>query len=584
MEAQTPDSSPSLRSSRNSKFSFNGGFSSAQQQQAVPTDLATSVRDGPSTTAHRDSAPAHAAGASEPNDFSVPDDESRIINSADVGDGSSVRAAVFNFTNAIIGAGAIGLGGAFALSGGCIAIVSILACAYLTKLSLDLVLELSLLQGVTTYEDLGLFGLGRVGKLCVTWSKLLYSFGCLIAYLIVVKDNLGPAFLSLVSGGGAALPPLIDQILHNADLLTFLTSLLVILPLCMLRDMTPLANFSMMSVLAMIMIVGIVAALYFFPPVTEHHQDKETSVYEDWFEIRWNGYLQSLGTYVFTFVSVRQRKSVVCIETAYCSFLKLKNLLICWTKFLQQHMVHMAYASLKPELRTLDNWKKVSSLSLSMASAVSLSVGLFAYMTFWQAQGSDIFEMYPNLSVISFARLLLCGTMLLTFPLPFFTCRELLILLSTEPCTGDNVARIGAASPADALDDENCDLEVPLLSSSTIVDTTGTGLAESLLPPLPRWLIAKNQLRTAYHVMVTFALWLATTCLAIVAPNLGDILAIVGCATGSAIAFVLPSLLALKLQGYSHKALVLLLVGVTVFFVGSFYSGRKLIQDVYGLA
>ena len=69
-------------------------------------------------------------------------------------------------------------------------------------------------------------------------------------------------------------------------------------------------------------------------------------------------------------------------------------------------MVHMAYASLKPELRTIDNWKKVSTCSLSLASAVSLSVGLFAYMTFWQAQGSDIFEMYPNLAVISFARLL----------------------------------------------------------------------------------------------------------------------------------------------------------------------------------
>jgi amino acid permease len=584
MEAQTPDSSPSFRPSRKAKFSFNGGFSSAQQQQqqAFPTDLATSVRDGPSATAHRDSAHAHADSTNEPNDFSVPDDESRSIDSADVGDGSSVRAAVFNFTNAIIGAGAIGLGGAFALSGGCIAIVSILACAYLTKLSLDLVLELSLLQGVTTYEDLGFCGLGRVGKLCVTWSKLLYSFGCLIAYVIVVKDNLGPAFLSLVSGGGAALSPPIDQLLHNADLLTFLTSLLVILPLCMLRDMTPLANFSMMSVLAMIMIVGIVASLYFFPPVTEHHQDKETSVFEDWFEIRWNGYLQSLGTYVFTFVSVRHRTSVVCIETAYCSFLTLNTLLISWTKFLQQHMVHMAYASLKPELRTFDNWKRVSSLSLSMASAVSLSVGLFAYMTFWQAQGSDIFEMYPNLAVISLARLLLCGTMLLTFPLPFFTCRELLILLSTEPCTGDDVAQIGAASPADALDDENCDLEVPLLPSSNVVDTDGT--AESLSPPLPRWLIAKNQLRIAYHVTVTVALWLATTCLAIVAPNLGDILAIVGCATGSAIAFVLPSMLALKLQGYSHKALVLLLVGVTVLFVGSFYSGRKLIQDVYRLA
>jgi amino acid permease len=276
------------------------------------------VSDGPST-AHRlgSDAPVvgSTAGPNEPDDdsFVSSDDASRSVPSAEIGDGSSLRAAVFNFTNAIIGAGAIGLGGAFALSGGCVAIISILTCAYLTKLSLDLVLELSLAQGVTTYEDLGHCGLGRVGKLCVTWSKLLYSFGCLVAYVIVVKDNLGPAILSLASGrergGGPVLPPHVDELLHNANLLTFLTSLLVILPLCLLRDMTPLANFSMMSVLAMIMIVGIVAVLYFFPPATEHHQDKETSFYEDWFEVRWSGYLQSLGTYVFTFVSVRHGRT-----------------------------------------------------------------------------------------------------------------------------------------------------------------------------------------------------------------------------------------------------------------------------------
>jgi amino acid permease len=227
----------------------------------------------------------------------------RSSSSGGGGGGSSVRAAVFNFTNAIIGAGAIGLGGAFALSGGCIAIASILACAYLTKRSLDLVLELSLEQGVTTYEELGHRAFGRVGQLSVTATKFLYSFGCLVAYLIVIKENLGPALVRLC-------PSVIDPVLSNSDLLTFLTSLLVILPLCLLRDMTKLANFSLLSVLAMVMIVGIVAFLYFFPPTTDHEHDKSTTAYEDWFQIRWSGYLQSLGTFVFTFVSVRSRAAV----------------------------------------------------------------------------------------------------------------------------------------------------------------------------------------------------------------------------------------------------------------------------------
>lgn len=248
---------------------------------------------------------------------------------------------------------------------------------------------------------------------------------------------------------------------------------------------------------------------------------------------------------------------------------------------LQQHMVHMAFASLKPELRTLAHWKQVSSWSLSLASAVSLSVGLFAYMTFWQAQGSDIFEMYPNLAVISIAKLLLCGTMLLTFPLPFFTCRELIISLWTtsEVCDSLETDSAGPAAPTatNSVEVESCALEEPLLLPGTAADEDFA--AERSTSP---WMIGDtNQLRLVYHVVSTVLLWLLTTCLAIVAPNLGDILAIVGCATGSAIAFVLPSLLSLKLQGYNHCALVLLVVGVTVLFVGTFISGKKLIQDVY---
>jgi amino acid permease len=286
-------------SPRNAALSFRTAFSSLQ---SVPSDVESLNGDFRSLS--------RSTRITSPLDEGADDqvERARAANTPTTScrsGGSSVRAAIFNFTNAIIGAGAIGLGGAFALSGGCISIASILVCAHLTKRSLDLVLELSLEQGVTSYEELGRLGYGRVGQLLVTWSKLLYSVGCMVAYIIVIKENLGPALLSLV-------PSKLDPILLNSNLSTFLTSLLVILPLCLLRDMTPLANFSLLSVLAMVMIVGIVAYLFFFPPVTDHDHDKSTTVYEDWFEIRWRGYLQSLGTFVFTFVSVRFRGDVSC--------------------------------------------------------------------------------------------------------------------------------------------------------------------------------------------------------------------------------------------------------------------------------
>lgn len=54
-------------------------------------------------------------------------------------------------------------------------------------------------------------------------------------------------------------------------------------------------------------------------------------------------------------------------------------------------------------------------------------------MTFWQDTQSDVFGLYPSsLLSISYSKLLLCVAMTLTFPLSFFTCRDLLIILSMD--------------------------------------------------------------------------------------------------------------------------------------------------------
>jgi amino acid permease len=70
------------------------------------------------------------------------------------------------------------------------------------------------------------------------------------------------------------------------------------------------------------------------------------------------------------------------------------------------------------------------------------------------------------------------------------------------------------------------------------------------------------------------------TLLAIAAPSLGDVLNLVGCATGTVIAFLLPALLSLKIEGYSHMAMVILCVGGIVGTVGTWFSLKKLVLDL----
>jgi amino acid permease len=265
--------------------------------------------------------------------------------------------------------------------------------------------------------------------------------------------------------------------------------------------------------------------------------------------------LSSLGTFVFTFVS--------------------------------QHTVHLAFGSLKPELRTVANWKKVSTCSILISGTVSLAVGVFVYMSFWEATESDIFEIYPAIPSIDVAKLLLCMTMLLTFPLPFFTCRELVIVL-LWPCKSDEESVV---STDDA--EVSADLQEPLLqeddaSNGDEIDRS-LSLADlsvmsaQVMEVYHSFLLPgeERQLILPLHVIVTVKLWIVVTGLAIVAPSLGDVLDLVGCATGTLIAFILPSCLALRLQGYSHLAAIILIIGGVVGVVGTAYSLKKLGADAF---
>ena len=217
--------------------------------------------------------------------------------------------------------------------------------------------------------------------------------------------------------------------------------------------------------------------------------------------------------------------------------------------FVSQHTVHLVYGSLRPDIRTVSTFKVVSTVSLLISSAVSLSVGVFVYMTFWQATKSDIFEIYPSSWMIDLAKLLLCITMLLTFPLPFFTCRELVIVTLIHPFCLDR-------SDDDDDNDVNIDqtmeqLQEPLLgpderdseegrindsetsSRNAAVDTTTTSMDNvSVVTELSRvvletvavrdWLLEDDdrQLKLSGHMAVTGKLWFVTTCFAIAAPNL----------------------------------------------------------------
>jgi amino acid permease len=112
----------------------------------------------------------------------------------------------------------------------------------------------------------------------------------MIVYIVIVNDTFASAMEHLVYGKvtyrmlaetdvkGGTLARLLD----NHDLVTFLLSVTVVLPLCLLRDVSPLVKFSAVKILAVALIIIIVVYLFVDGNVRSH----EGTFYQHWFEIR----------------------------------------------------------------------------------------------------------------------------------------------------------------------------------------------------------------------------------------------------------------------------------------------------------
>ena len=316
-------STPSSQQKAESRNKANNTFKLFLRQHhntvsKMPEGTAASVEEeGPPCSRQDEQSPTIAQAANgvppsgshglEEQSQALPDTEempTQITQDSSSSYGSSVFGAIFNFTNCIVGAGAIGLGGAFADSGGLISVATIIFFAFLTKQSLDLVVIMSVENAQpqssdnsndrtrsASYEELGYLAYGQLGRIAVLVSKFLYSFGCLVAYIIVVKDNFTPALQHFIYGNQHD-----DRSWFNAfllkdgaeDTVTWLLGSFVILPLCLLRDMTPLASLGAVSIASMITIVLIVSYLFLMEPEVRHEGG---SVYENWFEVR-PGYVE----------------------------------------------------------------------------------------------------------------------------------------------------------------------------------------------------------------------------------------------------------------------------------------------------
>lgn len=301
---------------------------------------------------------------------------------------SSIMGASSNLINSIVGAGIIGIPFALRMSGLWAGTLLLLLVAIMTDKSLRLLIEQAYFHpklrnlNVRTYEELASYPFGTVGSGFVLSGMFIMAYGAMIAYLLIIKDTI-PTILGYEHG--------MHVLERNLILLS--TTLVIVVPLSMQRDMASLSFSSAISVAADVVLVVFIAA---FSPV------KET--------VEANGGLRQVlandGIYSTLFIGLG----------------------ILSTAMACQHSAFIVSNSLSNKTRM--RWRWVTNQSIALSAILCLILGISGYLGFLGMTQGDVLNNFEHDSMqANAARLLLAFTMFLTYPMESFVARHVLVML-----------------------------------------------------------------------------------------------------------------------------------------------------------
>ncbi|KAI1883809.1 hypothetical protein AGOR_G00235570 [Albula goreensis] len=166
---------------------------------------------------------------------------------------ASFGMSVFNLGNAIMGSGILGLAYAMANTGIALFVILLVAVSIFSLYSVHLLLKTANEGGSMVYEQLGYKAFGLPGKLAASGSITMQNIGAMSSYLYIVKYELPiviQAFLGVEKNTG--------EWYLNGDYLVLLVSLVIILPLSLLRNLGYLGYTSGFSLLCMVFFLIVV--------------------------------------------------------------------------------------------------------------------------------------------------------------------------------------------------------------------------------------------------------------------------------------------------------------------------------------
>jgi sodium-coupled neutral amino acid transporter 11 len=411
---------------------------------------------------------------------------------------SSILGASSNLVNSIVGAGIIGIPYALRMSGLWAGVLLLLLVAALTDKSLRLLIEQASFHPklhhlpIHTFEDLASYPYGKFGSAFILFNMFIMAYGAMIAYLLIIKDTI-PTVLGYEHG----------QNILERNLILVATSLFIMVPLSMQRDMASLSCTSAISVTADVILVIFIAA---FSPVAETVE-------------QYGGFGMIL-------------RNDGINNTLFIGLGILSTAMAC------QHSAFIVANSL--ENKTRSRWSWVTKQSIGLSAILCAILGICGYLGFMGQTQGDVLNNFPLGTVqADGARILLAFTMFFTYPMESFVARHVLIMLihngdmdAKGGCTMENESRV----EEEELGDEagvgafNGDDDMTVSTSRSIIEGGG--------------LLCMNRRQTW-----TLLVYLSTLLPALIFSDIGPVLSITGAIGGGCISYIGPGLVYLGVNG-----------------------------------
>ena len=407
---------------------------------------------------------------------------------------SEMNGACSNLVNSIVGAGIIGIPYALKESGLVSGILLLLTVSYFTDKSLRMLVELAhfhpLLQRynleILTFEDLMYLPFGTNGTYFVLVSMFLLAYGAMLGYLLVIKDTV-PVVLGIATNEEAGTGSFMER-----EFVMILTSLIIIVPLSMQRDMSSLAYTSLLSVLADVILVGIIVK---YSPIEESVVDA-------------GGIVTVFTDNIFNLIGF------------FVGFGVMTSAMTC------QHSAFIVSGSLYNLNST--RWSTVTFRSLSIACILTLILGVCGYLGFLDDTKGDVLNNFqPDTIHANIARFLLAITMVFTYPMEAFVARHVLMKLLFD---GD----MDGYTQSTVILPTSLDLGMGDFSLSSNDESYFASFFNKYFDRRTTW---------------TFGIFIATLIPAMIVDDLGPVLSISGAIGGSCLAYIGPGLVYLGVNG-----------------------------------